>query len=161
MKPIFHIKVPTAGFTFKPAKIKQKHISSTHKPLTKILYCLASKTEDGKWEAIVNTKGIEGYKDVTILPFTDKSFELKSRIDVFYHEKDKYGHWVRVIRTIPQSEESPGNPETYCTLCDNCVFTGHIVNVNGVKMFDMSVYHGTYKECQILLTTTNKKNKDE
>ena len=161
MKPTFTLRVPTNGFTFKPAVIKPKRIPTSHKPLTKILYCLATKDENNQWIAKINTKGIEDYEEVTILPFTEKSFELKGRTDVFYHQKDKYGHWVRIIRTIPQAEDSPGNPQTYCTLCENCVFSGHIVKVNGITQFDMSLYQGTSRECSDLLTIENKIKKHE
>lgn len=156
-----YLKLPTAGFTFKPAVIKPKRIPSTHKPLTKILYCLAKKDDNGEWKAYINTKGIPEYKDVTILSFTEKSFELKGRNEVFRVSKDKYGHYVRVIRTDTEADLYPGNKESYCTLCENCVFSGHIVNVDGIAQFDMSVYQGTSKQCDALLTMTNKIKKNE
>lgn len=161
MKPTINLRVPVNGFSFKAVTPKPKRIPSSYRPLSRILYCLAHKNDNNEWEAVINTKGIDSYKDVTILPFTEKSFELKGRTDVFYHTKDKYNHWTRIIRTIPESEHSPGNPETYTTLCENCVFSGHIVKVDGITQFDMSVYQGTLKECETLLTMTNKKNKDE
>lgn len=161
MKPTFRIKVPTNGFTFKPIVVKPKRISNTHKAITKILYCVAHKNEKGEWEAHINTKGLENYKDVTILPFTEKSFELKGRNDVFYHEKDKYNHWTRIIRTDADANNTPGNPITYCTLCENCVFSGHIVKIDSEYQFDMSVYQGTFKECEDLLTHNNKNKNDE
>ena len=147
MKPTFTLRVPTNGFTFKPVVIKPKKITSSHKPLTKILYCLATKDENNQWIAKINTKGIEGYEELTILPFTEKSFELKGRNNVFRTKKDKTGHWVRVIRTDVEAEFYPGNIQDYCTLCENCVFSGHIVKVDGITQFDMSVYQGTTKEC--------------
>lgn len=156
MKHEFHLKVPTAGFTFKPAVVKQKRIPSSYKPLTKILYCIAHKDDNGEWKAYVDTKGIEGYKDLTILPFTDKSFELRKRINVFYHKKDKNNCWTRIIRTDVEAEFYPGNPETYCTLCENCVFSGHIVRLDGKLQFDMSVYQGTLKERDFLLSEQNR-----
>ncbi len=160
MKPVFTLKVPTNGFTFKPV-VKPKKIHSTYKPLTKILYCIAIKDENNQWVAKINTKGIEGYKEITILPFTEKSFELKGRNNVFRVNKDKTGHWVRVIRTDLEAELYPGNIVSYCTLCENCVFSGHIVKIDGISKFDMSVYQGTIKECSDLLIMTNKIKKDE
>lgn len=161
MKPKFTLKVPTNGFTFKPVVIKPKKIPTSHKPLTKLLYCLAVKDENNQWIAKINTKGIEGYKEVTILPFTEKSFELKGRNNIFRINKDKHGHWVRVIRTDLEAELYPGNTVSYCTLCENCVFSGHIVKIDGITQFDMSLYQGTSRECSDLLTMTNKIKKDE
>lgn len=155
------LKLPTPDFTFKLATPKPKRISSSHKPLTKILYCSARKDDEGNWKAYINTKGLPNMEDLTILPFTEKSFELKDRTDVFYHKPDKYGHYTRIIRTYDVAMFSPGNKETYCTLCPKCVFSGHIVKVDGVMQFDMSVYIGTDRECSDLLTMVNKIKKDE
>lgn len=157
------LKLPSAGFTFKLATPKTKKVPSSHKPLTKILYCSARKDENGNWQAYVNTKGLPDMKDITILPFTEKSFDLKGRVDVFYHNPDKYGHYTRIIRTPDAAMFYPGNKETYCTLCPKCVFSGHIVKVNGVTQFDISVYMGTDRQCSELLTMTNriKKNEEE
>ena len=160
MKPVFTLKVPTAGFTFKPVVAKPKRISNSHKPLTRILYCVAKKTENG-WEAHINTKGLEGYEEITIIPFTERSFELKGVNDVFYHKKDEKNHWVRIIRTDIEATSNPGNPQTYCTLCDNCIFSGHIVKIEGKFQFDMSVYQGTFKQCENLMTMVNKTKKED
>lgn len=161
MKPTYHLRLPNAGFTFKPIVAKPKRTPNTHKPLSKILYCVARKNENNEWEAHINTKGIEGYEDTTVLPFTEKSFELKGRNDVFRINKDKYGHIVRVIRSDVDAEFYPGNKEGLCTLCEGCVFSGHIVKVDGNFQFDMSLYQGTFKQCDELLTMTNKIKKYE
>ncbi len=156
-----YLKLPNVGFTFKPAEVKPKRIPSTHKPLTKILYCLAKKDNNGEWKAYINTKGIPDYKDLTILPFTEKSFELKGRNEVFRVSKDKYNHYVKVIRTDVEAEFYPGNKEDYCTLCENHVYSGHIVKVDGITQFDMSICQGHIKQCDVLLTMTNKIKKNE
>lgn len=155
------LKLPTAGFTFKPVAHKPKKVASSHKPLSKILYCSAHKDENGNWKAYVNTQGLPDMELLTILPFTEKSFELEGRTDVFYHKPDKYGHYTRIIRTPESIICSPGNKETYCTLCPNCVYSGHIVKVDGILQFDMAVYMGTNKEYSDYLTRTNKFKKDE
>lgn len=155
------LKLPSIGFTFKPVAPKPKKVVSSHKPLTKILYASARKDEEGNWLAYINTKGLPDMQDLTILPFTENSFELKGRTDVFYHNPDKYGHYTRVIRNQNDADYAPGNKETYCTLCPKCVFSGHIVKVEGVLKFEMSVYMGTERECYDYLTRTNKIKKHE
>lgn len=157
MKPSFNLKVPSAGFTFKPVVPKPKRNVNSHKPLTRILYCIAKETEEG-WKAHINTKGLEGYQDVTILDFTERSFELKGVNIVFRKEK---GITIQCIRTDMEAMAAPGNRVTYCTLCNNCIYSGHIVNINGVLQFDMSVYKGTRRQCEDLLTMSNKKIKEE
>lgn len=160
MATFHNYKLPSIGFTIKPSVIKPKKVYNTHKRLTKVLYCLARKTENG-WKAEVNTKGLEGYQDKTILDFTETSFDLHGRTDVFYHVKDKYNHWIRVIRDRFLSEVNPGISELYCTLCDGSIFSGHIVKVNNVLQFDMLSYKGGLSEYEHLLTRNNNKENNE
>lgn len=160
MNKVLNYKLSTIGFTIKPSVIKPKRVYSNHKRLSKVLYCLAVKTEEG-WKAEINTKGLEGYQDKIILDFTETSFDLKGRIDVFYHHKDKYNHWIRVIRNKFLSEINPGSTDMYCTLCDGSIFSGHIVKVNNVLQFDMLAYKGSLSEYEHLLTRNNNKENDE
>ena len=160
MKRIHNYRIIT-GFTIKPAAIKPKKTPSTNKPLTKILYCVAHKNEDGVWKAHINTRGLEGYEKITILDFTEKSLDLKGKTNVFSHEKDKTGHYVRVIRSEINANINPGTPEQYCTLCENKCFSGYIVKVNNIYQFDMIAYKGTKCQCEPLLTRNNAKEKEE
>lgn len=162
MNAIHNYRMPsTLKFTIKPSALKKpKTPSNNKKYLTKILYCVAHNTEEG-WVAHINTRGLEGYEDLTILPFTKQSFELKGRHDVFLHHKDKTGHWVRIMRNSMESIINPGSPEVYCTLCENDCFTGHIVKVDGTLQFDMSSYKGVSSECYAQLTKINRKDEDE
>ena len=162
MNTIHNYRMPSSlKFTIKPSALKKpKTPSNNKKYLTKTLYCVAHNTEDG-WKAYINTRGLEGYEDLTILPFTEKSFELKGRRDVFLHHKDSTGHWVRIMRGQTDSIISPGSPEVYCTLCENDCFTGHIMKVDGVLQFDMSSYKGTANEYYAQLTRTNRKDNEE
>ena len=160
MKPIHNYRIIT-GFTIKPAAMKSKKTPSTHKPLTKVLYCVAHKNEDGVWKAHINTRGLEGYEELTILDFTERSLDLKGKTDIFSHEKDKTGHYVRVMRSEMRAHLAPGTPEQYCAVCENDCFSGHIVKVNGVSQFDMIAYKGTRSQCESLLTRNNAKEKEE
>lgn len=162
MNAIHNYRMPLK-FTIKPAALKPKKdptVSNNKKYLTKILYCIAHNTDNG-WKAYINTRGLEGYEDLTILPFTEKSFELKGRRDVFLHHKDSTGHWVRIMRNQIDSIISPGSPEVYCTLCENDCFTGHIIKIDGILQFDMSNYKGTANEYYAQLTRTNRKDNEE
>lgn len=145
-----------SGLSFKPVISKTKHTESSYKEITKILYCLAKRNDKGEWEAHVNTKGLDGYENITILPFTEKSFDLKGRYDVFRTKKDKHNHWVRIIRDYNETLTSLSDVQGLTTLCENCVFSGYIVKVNGIKQFNMSIYQGTFKQCGELLNKNNK-----
>jgi hypothetical protein len=148
------------GFTIKPTAIKKvkKATSNSHRTLNKILYAVAHKVED-KWEAHINTKGLEGYENITILPFTEKSLNLTGRTDVFYHNKDKTNHWIRVMRHQFDANVNPGSTDLYCSLCEDSCFSGYIVKIDGILQFDMIAYKGSKGLCNNLLTRNN--NKDE
>lgn len=148
MSSLLNLKI--IGFSIKPASLKPKKEKAPKKQVIKVLYCIARK-ENGEWKAYINTKGIENYKDVTILNFTPKSFILKGKTNIFSKEKDKTNHYVRIIRSINDSYIFEGNDELYCSLCENRVFSGHIVTIDGVSYFDMKEYQGNLSQCKLLV----------
>lgn len=148
MSSLLNIKI--TGFSIKPVAIKPKKEKTPRKQLVKVLYCIARREGD-EWKAYVETKGVEGYKDMTILPFSPQTFVMKGRKDIFSKEKDKTNHYVRIIRSILDSFIYEGNEEEYCTLCDNRVFSGHIVKIDGVLYFDVKDYQGNLSQAKTLV----------
>ena len=147
-------------FTFKLNPIEKVKSNSPTKKINTLLYAQAIRREDGNWFARVKTRGFEGYKDITILPFSEKSFELKGKTNVFYHKKDKNGHYTRVIRTEEDSIRYPGNKEDYCPLCDKCIFQGYIIKtINGV-CFDVINFVDVYSKAGHLIDMDNVENND-
>lgn len=163
------LKFPT-GLSLNLAPAKPKVVRNEFKHASIILYALANKDENGEWKATVNIKGLTDYKkeldikpsvDTVVLPFTEKSFELKGRNIVFRVKKDKTGHWVKVIRPYDEANYFPGNSADFCTLCENCVFSGHIVKYEGEYKFNMSVFQGTKNQCEELLNKDNERKKKQ
>lgn len=151
MEPI-KLKHANFEFTFaiseKPKKIKTVG-------LTKVLYALAKLNEKGNFEAHINTKGIPGYEDVTILPFSSKTFNLKYRNHVFLTTKDEHNHWVHIIRTDIEALLSPSESKGLTTLVDNNIFSGKIIREDNVKKFDMINYKGDRRQYPHLLNKIN------
>lgn len=154
MSSLLNLKI--TGFSIKPAAFKPKKERTPKKQVVRVLYCIARK-EDGVWKAHINTKGIENYKDVTILDFTPKSLKLKGKVNIFSKEKDKTNHYVRIIRNLMDTFIYEGNDEEYCSLCENRVFSGHIVNIDGVSYFDMKEYQGNLSQCKALVSSVYNK----
>lgn len=138
-------------FTFRLNPVKKVKEHKPSKQITCLLYAQAIKREDGTWFARVKTKGFEGYKDITILPFSEKTFELKGKIDVFYNKPDKNGYYTRVIRTEHDSIIFPGNKEDYSPLCDKCIFQGYIIKTIEGLCFDIIRFIGTYSKAGYLV----------
>ena len=153
----YNYKLP--GFTIKPAAIKKHRMNTTTKKVTRLLYCIAHKTEDG-WRAHVNTKGLKGFEDITILKFTLASFSLKGRREVFLHKRDKNGHIVHISRTQASADLHPDTPDVFCTLAENTCFSGHIIKDGKDLRFDLHDWEGTAFQCAELMRKSNSKQEN-
>lgn len=147
-------------FTFKPVEIKKPRISN-NKKVSMLLYCVAKKDKNDNWIAKINTKGLENYNDTTILPFSEKSFDLRGKNNVWYRKLDRRGHVVRCVRSDVEAFMSPGNSKDYISLRENAVFTGHIVKHEGNLYFNIKDYVGPYNKCSNLLEKRMKKEIEE
>lgn len=148
------LKLPTnITFVYKPTRPKR---STNSKPISRLLYCTAAQDENGKWWAMVNTKGLSGYKDFTKLEFSEDSYSLKKRIDVFSTTKDEHNHYVHYIRTEPDAVTSAEHIEGLSPFCINNVYSGYVMNNNGVKEFKMLKYICDLKMGKEYLDKINK-----
>ena len=146
-------------FSIKPVK-KIRSYNTSIKLIKNMLYCKPKRDEDGNWYAEVNTRGFEGYKDVTILPFSEESFRLKGRTDIFLKEKDNTGHFVHIVRDECQVRNYL-NPDIYCSLCENSIFKGHIIKDKDKIVFDIISYVGHIVQYSHLLRKSYSKNEEE
>lgn len=147
------VKLQNLGIKIKPSVIKQK-VHNTTKTTKRIVYCVAIYENDN-WIAKVNTKGLENHENITILSFTERSFSLKGRINIFYYENNKP---CRYIRSRNNAILSPDKIEGYYSLINNHVFSGYLIKYNGKEMFDMIEYIGKINRCQAELNKNYKKS---
>lgn len=110
---------------------KPKHTSSTK--VSKLLHGTVIE-EDGVYKVCVDYDK-DGSKS-EILEFTDKSFDLVGRKDVFTREKDKYGNTVRIVRDTWKSKFFPGSREKYVPFAKNWIVKGYIVKEGLIKKFE-------------------------
>lgn len=146
MEKKFNSKLPTADFIFRPAvNTKVTKPKKPTKVITRKLLAIAV-LKDGKYVAEVITKGVEGYsQDVTTMPFSDKSFDLKDKTSVWYKKPDKNGKYTRIDRNDIECHFFPGADDTYQTMAPNRVFDGYVIEVNNVKYFDLANYRFIFK----------------
>ena len=71
----------------------------------------------------------------TILPFTEKSYDLKGKTSIFSKTKGKYGY-IRHIRPEDKAKIFPGDPDKYVPFAQNWMVKGDIINDKGVLKFD-------------------------
>lgn len=141
------------GFTIKPVTKTRKH-TAPKKQVKYMLYCIPIKQEDGSYLAKINTRGIDGYENITILPFTLKSFDIKGRKHLFKKEKLEGKYMVHLALTQNEVELNYYSPEIYTSIFENNIFKGHIVEIGGKKQFDMIDYVGHIKHSDHLLNRT-------
>lgn len=145
-----------SGFSIKPVKKVRAKVSST--PIIKqVLYCKPVYVEDAL-VAHINTKGLDGYENVTILPFSKESFDLKGKTHIFAKEKNKENKYVHIIRSKDAAEMYPGNDEIYTPICINSIYKGYIIKRDNKLAFKVTEYVSTIKANDILLTKSNVQN---
>lgn len=145
-----------SGFSIKPVKKVRAKVSST--PIVKqVLYCKPVNVED-TLVAHINTKGLDGYENVIILPFSKESFDLKGKTHIFAKEKNKEGKYVHIIRSKDTSEMYPGDDERYTPICENSIYKGYIVKRDNKLAFKITEYVSTIRANDILLTKSNVQN---
>lgn len=135
------LRIPT--FTIKPASKSKRESKPTGSNISRKCYAVV-KEIDGEFKAVINInkqyvrlkEGDELSNEQLILPFTERSLDLKGKIYVFLKEKDKYGHYVCIIRDTMTANLIPGLPIQYNTVHENLLLAGHIIRKNGKMYFE-------------------------
>jgi hypothetical protein len=122
------------GFKFKPAKSKRKSTTTATKVISKLCYCVAHK-EDNRWKAHISIATDDEFPPKLVLDFTEDSFKLYGRERVFVKNHVGHGKYTMIIRDEYKCKCFPGNTDLYETLCNNWVYSGHIVQKDNVRYF--------------------------
>jgi hypothetical protein len=136
------LKYPnTITFKYSPRIVKVKKAPSKS-VITGTLICIAVKTSYNKWEAHVNTKHLQDYDKITILPFSEESFNLKDKNDLFSINPDNKGRYTRRILDNVDCAMTPKTSSMWTTLRDKHFFKGKIVKIDNQLFFDVKEYIG-------------------
>ena len=92
--------------------------------------------EDGTYKIAIILQEGSINPDLKVLDFTERSYELKGKTNVFSRTLDKNGRRTRFIRTINYAKHMPGLPEQYIPFAPNWIVRGYIVKDNGILKFD-------------------------
>lgn len=125
------MKLHFPAFTIKPVFKPKRESKSTNNNISRKCYAVV-KEIDGELKAIINIDSA----DQLVLPFTEQSLELKGKEYVFLKEKDKYNHYVCIIRDNVTANMSPGLSTQYNTIHENLLLAGHIIRKNGKMYFN-------------------------
>ena len=160
------VKVFNPAFTINIASKPKRESKPIGSNISRKCYAVV-KEIDGEFKAVINIdkkhirlkKGDELSNEQLILPFTERSLDLKGKIYVFLKEKDEYGHYVCIIRDTMTANLIPGLPTQYNTVHENLLLAGHIIRKNGKMYFeyeDLVAYHylSEFRICDIEVDNT-------
>ena len=97
--------------------------------------------ENGVYKVAITINNDDIHPDLYVLEFTEKSYDLTGRINVF----SRTDH-TRFIRDKFRAKTLPGSPEKYIPFAPNWEVKGYIVIDKGVRKFDFKslIGIGTY-----------------
>ena len=115
-------------------KPKRNKTSDGIKRITnKIVKGKVFQEKDGTYKVSIN---IDNDPDLLILDFTERSYDLTDKLNVFSRTVDNKGRRTRFIRNTINAKYMPGLPEQYIPFAPNWIVRGYIVKDNGIKKFD-------------------------
>ena len=92
--------------------------------------------EAGTFKVSINMENDPFYPDLRVLEFTERSYDLTDKTNVFSRTVDKNGRRIRFIRNEINAKYMPGLPEQYIPFAPNWIVRGYVVNDNGTIKFD-------------------------
>ena len=94
------------------------------------------RDEDGTYKVSISMGNDPVHPDLLILDFTERSYDLRGKIDVFSRSVDSKGRHTRFIRNPMDAKFMPGLSEQYIPFAPNWIVRGYIVKDAGIKKFD-------------------------
>lgn len=102
----------------------------------KIIKGKVFQDDDGIFKVAINMQNDPIHPDLRVLEFTEQSYNLTSKTNVFSRTVDKNGRRTRFIRNETNAKYMPGLPEQYIPFAPNWIVRGYIVKDNGITKFD-------------------------
>ena len=92
--------------------------------------------ENGTYKVSISMENDPVYPDLLVLDFTERSYDLTGKTNVFSRTVDSKGRRIRFIRNLINAKFMPGLPEQYIPFAPNWIVRGYIVKDNGINKFD-------------------------
>ena len=124
---------------FKVAVPKPKHNKTSDgikRTTNKIVKGKVFQDENGTYKVSINMENDPVHPDLLVLDFTERSYDLTGKTNVFSRTVDSKGRRIRFIRNLINAKFMPGLPEQYIPFAPNWIIRGYIVKDNGTMKFD-------------------------
>lgn len=129
------------NFTISATKIsKIRRANKTFTRFGKKCHAIVIK-DNGALKARLISSPVEEHdvfdiSEFKVIPFTPNSFNLKGKTHVFLKRKDKYGHYICIIRNNVIANRHPGLTSQYNALREGLEVAGHIAKQGDDFYFD-------------------------
>ena len=118
-------------------KPKRNRTSDGIKRITnKIVKGKVFQEKDGTYKVSISMENDPVHPDLLVLDFTERSYDLTGKTNVFSRTVDSKGKRIRFIRNLINAKFMPGLPEQYIPFAPNWIVRGYIVKDNGISKFD-------------------------
>lgn len=92
--------------------------------------------EKGDYKVSISMNNDIYNPSLLIVPFTEKSFDIKGRVNVFSRKPDKKGRYTRYVRSEEKAKFFPGDPNNYVPFAPNWIVKGNLIRENTVLKFE-------------------------
>ena len=113
------------------------------KRLSKLVYCVCTKAEDGEFKARLRLVSKKNASRFVCISFTTASYSLNGKLKVFTIKPDKRGKHVCHIRSDYDAKLAPRKSNTYTSFCEDWVYSGRVVKIGKGFYFDIveAIFH--------------------
>jgi len=119
-----------------PKPKRNKTSDGIKRTTNKIVKGKVFQDEDGTYKVAIDMRNDSVNPDLLVLDFTERSYNLTGKINVFSRTVDDKGRRTRFVRNLTNAKFMPGLPEQYIPFAPNWIVRGYIVIDNGIKKFD-------------------------
>ena len=119
-----------------PKPKRNKTSDGIKRTTNKIVKGKVFQDENGTYKVSINMENDPIHPDLLVLDFTERSYDLTGKTNVFSKTVDSKGRRIRFIRNLINAKFMPGLPEQYIPFAPNWIVRGYIVKDNGTMKFD-------------------------
>ena len=119
-----------------PKPKRNKTSDGIKRTTNKIIKGKVFQDENGTYKVSISMKNDPVHPDLLVLDFTERSYDLTDKLNVFSRTVDSKGRRTRFIRNTINAKYMPGLPEQYIPFAPNWIVRGYIVKDNGISKFD-------------------------
>ena len=147
------------NFKFKPVVVKKQNNKPKTNKISKLVYCVCLEETPNNFIACVNIPSELEFPDTLNMPFTEDSYTLKGKTNVFMKKLVKNKH-IRICRDKISATHAPGLEEIYTPFRDKYVYSGYIVNFGTHLEFMVNEFVDHYINAAHLVPNINLDIKD-